>query len=201
MTTKDLDQLSTPTPLRPAVRRMTVPETRVRPVEHADASSKSRPIALTKSPKKSMMRYDRSSVTLAMKSELHGASVAQVPADATRSCQSPTSTAQSRRPLVAASKTIKITHLPPVAAKKAAAEQRLDAAQRPPAAPALKRWRRRWMMEAWWMMEAVAEDGSGGGGGGWWRHGGRLRPQRRRQRWMRRPRRQQPREAACNRLR
>ena len=55
---------------------MTLPETRLRPVESANASSKSRPIASTKSPKKGMMRYDRSSVTLAMQSELHGASVA-----------------------------------------------------------------------------------------------------------------------------
>ena len=55
---------------------MTLPETRLRPVESANASSKSRPIASTKSPKKGMMRYDWSSVTLAMQSELHGASVA-----------------------------------------------------------------------------------------------------------------------------
>ena len=66
---------------------MTLPETRMRPVERADAASKSRPIALTKSPKKCMMRYDRSSVTLAMQSECHGASVAQVPAHTTMSRQ------------------------------------------------------------------------------------------------------------------
>ena len=69
--------------------RMT--ETRLRPVDRRACRfvvSKSHPIALTKSPKKSMTRYDRSSVTLAMKSELHGASVTQVPADATRSRQS-----------------------------------------------------------------------------------------------------------------
>ena len=64
---------------------------------------------------------DRSSVTVAMKSDLHGASVAQVPAHATKSRQSPTSTAQSRRPLVAASKPIKTPHLAPVPAKTAAA--------------------------------------------------------------------------------
>ena len=67
------------------------------------------------------MRCDRSAVTLAMRSECHGATVAQVPADATMSRQSPTSIAQSRRPLVAASKSIKAAHLPPMPPKKAAA--------------------------------------------------------------------------------
>ena len=79
------------------------------------------PRALTKSPKKCMMRYDRSSVTLAMKSEVHGASVAQVPASVTWSRQSPTSTAQTRRPHAAPSKSIKAAHLPPMPPKKAAA--------------------------------------------------------------------------------
>ena len=60
-------------------------------------------------------------MTLAIKSECHGASVAQVPAHTTKSRQSPTSTAQSRRPLFAASKSIKTNHLAPVPAKKAAA--------------------------------------------------------------------------------
>ena len=55
---------------------MTLQETRMRPVESANARSKSRPIASMKSSKKDMMRYDRSSVTLAMQSECHGASVA-----------------------------------------------------------------------------------------------------------------------------
>ena len=77
------------------MRRMTLPGTHLRPVESANAMSRSRPVALTKSPKKCMMRYDRSSVTLAMKSEVHGASVAQVPASVTWSRQSPTSTAQT----------------------------------------------------------------------------------------------------------
>ena len=67
------------------------------------------------------MMCDRSSVTVAMKSDLHGASVAQVPAHATKSRQSPTSTAQSRRPLVAASKSIQAAHLRPMPPKKAAA--------------------------------------------------------------------------------
>ena len=75
-----------------------------------------------KSPKKGMMRYDRSSVTLAMQSECHGATVAQVPADATMSRQSPTSIAQSRRPLVAASKSIKAAHLRPMPPETAAAD-------------------------------------------------------------------------------
>ena len=117
---KDLDQLSTPTPL-PAMRRMTLPGTHLRPVESANAMSRSRPVALTKSPKKCMMRYDRSSVTLAMKSEVHGASVAQVPANATRTRPRPSSTAQSRRPHAAPSKSIKAAHLPPMPPKKAAA--------------------------------------------------------------------------------
>ena len=60
-------------------------------------------------------------VTLATKSELHEASVAQVPASVTMSRQSPTTTAQCRRPLVAASKSIQAAHLPPVSPKKAAA--------------------------------------------------------------------------------
>ena len=100
---------------------MTLPETHMRPVESVNAASKSRSIASTKSQKMGIMRNDRSSVTLAMQSELHGASVTQVPAHATKSRQSPTSTAQSRRPLFAASKFIKETHLAPVPAKTAAA--------------------------------------------------------------------------------
>ena len=68
-----------------------------------------------------MMRYDRSTVTLAMKSEVHGASVAQVPANATRTRPRPSSTAQSRRPHAAPSKSIKAAHLPPMPPKKAAA--------------------------------------------------------------------------------
>ena len=103
------------------MRRMTLPETHMRPVESANAASKSRPVASTKSPKKCMMRYDQSSVTLAMQTERHGASVAQVPADATMSRQSPTNIAQSHHPLVAASKSIQAAHLPPVSPKKAAA--------------------------------------------------------------------------------
>ena len=100
---------------------MTLPETRLRPVESANASSKSRPVDLTKSPKKSMMRYDCSSVTVALKSDLHGASVAQVPATVTRSRQSPTIAAQSRRPLAAAITAIEAAHLAPMPTKKAAA--------------------------------------------------------------------------------
>ena len=103
------------------MRRMTLPGTHLRPVESANAMSKSRPIASTKSPKKCMMRYDRSSVTLAMKSEVHGASVAQVPANTTRTRPRPSCTAQSRRPHAAPSKSIKAAHLPPMPPKKAAA--------------------------------------------------------------------------------
>ena len=67
------------------------------------------------------MMYDRSSVTLAMRSELHGASVAQKCHDTTRSHQSPLSTDQSRRPLVAASKSINAAYFAPVTAERAAA--------------------------------------------------------------------------------
>ena len=100
---------------------MTLPETRLRPVESANAKSKSRPVASIKSPKKCMMRYDRSSVTLAMQSDCHGASVAQVPANATRTRPRPSSTAQSRRPHAAPSKSIKAAHLRPMPPKTAAA--------------------------------------------------------------------------------
>ena len=102
---------------------------------------KSRPVPLIKSPKMDMMmRYDRSSVTLAIKNKLHRSLVAQVPANATRSRQSLTSTAQRRRPLAAASKPIQTAPLPDYpnrpfashAAEESSSWQHLDVAQRPP---------------------------------------------------------------------
>ena len=84
------------------MRRMRLPETQLRPVERAKASSKSCPTASRKATCECTKRCDRSSMKVAMRSDLHGASVAQVPATATMQRQSPTSAAQSRRPVVAA---------------------------------------------------------------------------------------------------
>ena len=69
----------------------------------------------------SLMRYDRRATTVAMKSDCSGAAVAQVPASATRSRQNPTSIAQSRGPLVAASQPIQTAHLAPMPSKKSSA--------------------------------------------------------------------------------
>ena len=104
-------------PHRPPPSRWTLADCMAR----SPTVSKSRPVPLTKSPKIDMMRYDRSSVTLAMKSKLHRASVAQVPANATRNRQSPAITAPSRRPLASTSKSIQTAHLSPVPPKKSAA--------------------------------------------------------------------------------
>ena len=58
---------------------------------------------------------------VALMSDLHGASVGQVPATATMNRQSPSSTAPSRRPIVAATEAIEAAHPAPTPAKKAAA--------------------------------------------------------------------------------
>ena len=103
------------------MRRMRLPETQLRTVERAKASSKSCPTASRKATCECTKRCHRSSMKVAMRSDLHGASVAQVPATATMQRQSPTSTAQSRRPLVAAITAIKTAHPVHVAAERAAA--------------------------------------------------------------------------------
>ena len=104
-------------PHRPPPSRWTLADSMAR----SPTVSKSRPVPLIKSPKMNMMRYDRSSVTLAIKNKLHRSLVAQVPANATRSRQSPNSTAQRRRPLAAASKPIQTAPLVPMPPKKASA--------------------------------------------------------------------------------
>ena len=53
-----------------------------------------RPVALTKSSKKLMMRYDGSSVTVALMSDLHGVAVAKVPTNATRTSNVPPASLQ-----------------------------------------------------------------------------------------------------------
>ena len=68
-------------PHRPPPSRWTLADSMAR----SPTVSKSRPVPLIKSPKMDMMRYDRSSVTLAIKNKLHRSLVAQVPANATRS--------------------------------------------------------------------------------------------------------------------
>ena len=103
------------------MRQMRLPETQLRPVERDKASSESCPTASRKATCERTKRCDRSSMKVAMRSDLHGASVAQVPATATRSRQTPTSTAQSRRPVVAAITAIEAAHPVHVEAKKAAA--------------------------------------------------------------------------------
>ena len=103
------------------MRRMRLPETQLRPVERDKASSKSCPTASRKATCECTKRCDRSSMKVAMRSDLHGASVAQVPATVTMHRQSPTSAAQSRRPVAAAIKPIKTTHPVHVAAETAAA--------------------------------------------------------------------------------
>jgi hypothetical protein len=60
-------------PHRPPPSRWTLADCMTR----SPTVSTSRPVALTKSPEMDMMRSDRSSLTLAMKSKLHRASVAQ----------------------------------------------------------------------------------------------------------------------------
>ena len=115
-------------PHRPPPSRWTLADSMAR----SPTVSKSRPVPLIKSPKMDMMRYDRSSVTLAIKNKLHRSLVAQVPANATRSRQSPNSTALRRRPLAAASKPIQTAPLPPMPPKKTSAGRHLDVAQRPP---------------------------------------------------------------------
>ena len=101
--------------------RMRLPETQLRPVERAKASSMACPTASRKATCECTKRCDHSSVKVAMRSDLHGASVAQVPATATMQRQTPTSTAQSRRPLVAAITATEAAHPVHVEAKKAAA--------------------------------------------------------------------------------
>ena len=103
------------------MRRMRLPETQLRPVERAKANSKSCPTASRKASCEYTKRCDRSSMKVAMRSDLHGASVAQVPATVTRSRQTPTSTAQSSRPVVAAITAIETAHPVHVAAETAAA--------------------------------------------------------------------------------
>ena len=103
------------------MHRMRLPETQLRTVERAKASSKSCPTASRKASCECTKRCDRSSVKVAMRSDLHGASVAQVPATVTMQRQSPTSAAQSRRPVVAAITAIEAAHPMHVEAKKAAA--------------------------------------------------------------------------------
>ena len=63
-------------PHRPPPSRWTLADSMAR----SPTVSKSRPVPLIKSPKMDMMRYDRSSVTLAIKNKLHRSLVAQVPA-------------------------------------------------------------------------------------------------------------------------
>ena len=107
-----------PDPRAASETRMDPPETAA---ESANAKSMSRPVASTKSTKMSLMRYDCSSVIVTVMSDPHGAAVAQVPATITMQRQSPTSAAQSRRPVAAAIKPIKTVHPVHVEAVKAAA--------------------------------------------------------------------------------
>ena len=102
------------------MRRMRLPETQLRLVERDKASSKSCPTASRKATCDRTKRCDRSSVKVAMRSDLHGASVAQVPATATMQRQSPTSAGQSRRPVAAAIDAFETAHPVPMPAKKAA---------------------------------------------------------------------------------
>ena len=65
-------------PHRPPPSRWTLADSMAR----SPTVSNSRPVPRIKSPQMDMMRYDRSSVTLAIKIELHRSLVAQVPANA-----------------------------------------------------------------------------------------------------------------------
>ena len=113
-------------PQRPPPSRWTLADSMAR----SPTVSKSRPVPLIKSPKMDMMRYERSSVTRAIKNKLHRSLVAQVPANATRSkSQQHCSTSP---PTCCSLKAYPNCAFASHAAEESISWQHLDVAQRPP---------------------------------------------------------------------